>query len=911
MNKVKSITPLPPADFTPELGNYKTLQPFRYWCQKVLPLVYDDSLSYYELLCKVVDYLNKTMEDVGVLHEDVDNLHTAYVQLQNYVNDYFSTLDVQEEINNKLDEMAQSGYLSSIIAPIVINVAVPIFVDNMEDMTDKSRIYVLTTTGYVYIWNGTAWYNTGMNYTDNFVNYMQVVDTLADGTNANDITTNGFWNLSGGNTYTNLPITTGLFQVTNISGVTYQIAVNGSKKNANYGQFWFRSAYDKPLEFGEWISYDMHPNVMDAHTSYLATGTDLNNMVETGSWNLSAGNEYTNSPILVGLLEVYNNGVIYQRATDFSTGKRGNVYIRWNVGGTLGDWYEIDNHNLIASKDLLESVDLNDITMPGAWGLSGGAEYQNCPVTIGSLIVLNNAGVIYQIVTDASRTYSEWGATLKSGNIYFRAYFSDTWSSWSKISVDKVSFSDRQVDEAGSIQYGEHDVTIKSFESGYYVNQSGILNRSDVYCRTKTLIRAKARCGYRVHDSSILNSIYAVWFDADYGYISFNNLSNGDRLPVVAPANAEYVGINFALADSNAEFPTNLVLDVVDSSDLLSLNNEVVESDKVLKIMNRVINNDGTLSSVSDTFKCIFIANPRCTKVFANFNSVNQCYCINSAGENVTPTEYTQITPTGRVYEIPEDVVLIGFNLYQTGGAYIALTYDESIMKTQRCFSGKTVPTPRLNGRKIMCIGDSLTYLDGRTIDNVNHFMGYQSYLRMSGAVVDSLGYSGRPYAKNSEGGNIADTVVDGAIDLSGYDTVILFGGSNDVRLSLPIGTANTDYNSKDIDSATFIGAVGKLINYCRTQNPNMEIFLSTITPSTDASRAYSKIITYNDALKELGRFWNVPVIDTFQLVNWQPGGNLSTFCYDTTHPNQLGMNRIGRIFASYIDHYLSMVGYN
>ena len=33
------------------------LAPFRFWCQKVLPLVYDDSLSYNELLCKVVDYL--------------------------------------------------------------------------------------------------------------------------------------------------------------------------------------------------------------------------------------------------------------------------------------------------------------------------------------------------------------------------------------------------------------------------------------------------------------------------------------------------------------------------------------------------------------------------------------------------------------------------------------------------------------------------------------------------------------------------------------------------------------------------------------------------------------------------------------------------------------------------------------
>ena len=117
----RGIVKKDPADFTPTLGNYTDLQPFRFWCQKVLPLVYDDSLSYYELLCKVVDYLNKTMEDVGVLESDVTGLHEAYKKLQSYVNDYFSTLDVQEEINNKLDTMASSGELTNLIAPLLPN----------------------------------------------------------------------------------------------------------------------------------------------------------------------------------------------------------------------------------------------------------------------------------------------------------------------------------------------------------------------------------------------------------------------------------------------------------------------------------------------------------------------------------------------------------------------------------------------------------------------------------------------------------------------------------------------------------------------------------------------------------------------------------------------------------------------
>lgn len=143
------------ANFTPTLGEYNDLRPFRFWCQKVLPLVYDGSLSYYELLCKVVDYLNKTMEDVGVLEGDVTALHEAYVKLQSWVNDYFSTLDVQEEINNKLDQMANDGTLNILLqmhARIVLpsnDASGKTDALNIQKMLDKFG-YVELSTGIYY-----------------------------------------------------------------------------------------------------------------------------------------------------------------------------------------------------------------------------------------------------------------------------------------------------------------------------------------------------------------------------------------------------------------------------------------------------------------------------------------------------------------------------------------------------------------------------------------------------------------------------------------------------------------------------------------------------------------------------------------------------------------------------------------
>lgn len=144
------------ANFTPELNSYTDLTPFRYWCQKVLPLVYDDSLSYYELLCKVIDYLNKTMEDVNLAVEDVGKLHDAYDSLQTYVNTYFENLDVQEEINNKLDEMVEDGTIRNIfsedvqdILNVASDAAEQAIADIPENVTDWLEEHITQETGYV------------------------------------------------------------------------------------------------------------------------------------------------------------------------------------------------------------------------------------------------------------------------------------------------------------------------------------------------------------------------------------------------------------------------------------------------------------------------------------------------------------------------------------------------------------------------------------------------------------------------------------------------------------------------------------------------------------------------------------------------------------------------------------------
>ena len=61
---------------------------FRFWCYKVLPLVYDDSLSYYEILCKVVDYINNLIETDKVQSADIEKLKQEIQEVRKWIDNF-------------------------------------------------------------------------------------------------------------------------------------------------------------------------------------------------------------------------------------------------------------------------------------------------------------------------------------------------------------------------------------------------------------------------------------------------------------------------------------------------------------------------------------------------------------------------------------------------------------------------------------------------------------------------------------------------------------------------------------------------------------------------------------------------------------------------------------------------------
>ena len=94
-----------PANFDPILKKYDGIPYLRFWCQKVLPAVYDQSLSYYEVLCKLAAFLNKMLEELEKMQDNIDALHKAYKDLQDWVNAEIARFEAHME--QHFDDLTQ------------------------------------------------------------------------------------------------------------------------------------------------------------------------------------------------------------------------------------------------------------------------------------------------------------------------------------------------------------------------------------------------------------------------------------------------------------------------------------------------------------------------------------------------------------------------------------------------------------------------------------------------------------------------------------------------------------------------------------------------------------------------------------------------------------------------------------
>ena len=122
---------------------------FRFWCQKVLPAVYDDSLSYYELLCKVIEKLNEVIENYDIAGSAINEIIIELQTLQKEFEE-FKTGGLEEFYEDLLDK-----WISENMGKIFEHFAKMVF-------------FGLTSNGYFCAYIPQAWsdiiFDTGMVY---------------------------------------------------------------------------------------------------------------------------------------------------------------------------------------------------------------------------------------------------------------------------------------------------------------------------------------------------------------------------------------------------------------------------------------------------------------------------------------------------------------------------------------------------------------------------------------------------------------------------------------------------------------------------------------------------------------------------------------------------------------------------
>ena len=63
------------------MAKFDPIRNFPFWCHKIIPLVYDDSLSYYEFLCKVMQKLNEAIDLLNAHSEEIEKFETDLMAL--------------------------------------------------------------------------------------------------------------------------------------------------------------------------------------------------------------------------------------------------------------------------------------------------------------------------------------------------------------------------------------------------------------------------------------------------------------------------------------------------------------------------------------------------------------------------------------------------------------------------------------------------------------------------------------------------------------------------------------------------------------------------------------------------------------------------------------------------------------
>lgn len=209
-----------------------------------------------------------------------------------------------------------------------------------------------------------------------------------------------------------------------------------------------------------------------------------------------------------------------------------------------------------------------------------------------------------------------------------------------------------------------------------------------------------------------------------------------------------------------------------------------------------------------------------------------------------------------------------------------------------------------LKGKKVNFLGDSITFGAGMQNAVENSFpalIGRHAEL----AAVRNYGRCGTRFARQTAPSRIPDFDLDFCSRVAEMDpdadAIVVFGGTNDYgHGDAPFGTF------ADRTPDTFYGACHTLMQSLITKYPCAVIVFMTPLHRTgeDNPRFDGKtLVDFVDALKEVARYYSLPVLDLYAMSGLQPNVPVikEKFCPDGLHPNDAGHVILAERIANFL----------
>lgn len=392
----------------------------------------------------VIERVKKLTEDWAATSQEWDSTEQAWNDLHDYVMNYFNNLDVQDEINNKLQAMYDNGDFDAILLPlfntytveinnkiaaIEQNAATPNFVPTTADMTDTSKFYVLTTNGHIYYYSN-GWVDSGLIYGSDVNSF--TYGFLDGSTDMNSLpNANKIYTLNG--TTTNSPYTPG----TSLKGIVITVASTYPTQtlitNMNIH---VRIAGTYP-NWQAWVSpVDHCLNVFNAdvyHGETVITNIDMSTLPKIDKI-IAFNANLSDAPISSGY------GLIITSQPYTGTNNYGAQFIVCNKGlytrvstgaNTFTPWIGVNLARVVENGFLNASVDLDTVPYYNRIYTISASTITNGPVAAGN-------GILITTQPEAASNAYATQTIMTASALYTRIRNNNGWTKWNGFKFDKI-----------------------------------------------------------------------------------------------------------------------------------------------------------------------------------------------------------------------------------------------------------------------------------------------------------------------------------------------------------------------------------------------------------------------------------------------------------------------------------------